>query len=462
VNEIAYAGVAGQAELIRARELSAVELTETLLRRIGRLDPELNAFRIVMADQALAEAAARDATRPTGTLHGVPIAIKDELDVEGQLTTFGGAAKTMPAAGDSECVRRLRTAGAVIIGKTRMPEFGQWPFTESAAGGYTRNPWDPTRTTGGSSGGTAAAVAAGLVAAGIGGDSGGSIRIPSACCGLFGLKPQRGRVSLGPAPDLWHALGTIGPLTRATGDSAIVYDAIRGNLPGDRFRAKEPKITFVQATEADPRPLRIAVSDRPATIGVKLAAEQRQALERTAATLSELGHDVREIDLRYPDLTLAFAPQFYGGVRDEAALVERPDLLERRTKQTLAIARLVPPPAIRWAVGHGARLGEKINRVFDEYDLLLTPAIPSLPCPLGALDGIGSLHAALRARPYIAYTAAWNVCGNPAASVPAGFAPAGMPLAVQLVAAPHDEVTILAVAAQLERARPNTARPPLD
>src|SRR5258708_6183503 len=193
--EIAYAGVAGQAELIRNREISAQELTQTLLKRIERLDPTLNAFRIVLHDEALAEAAARDQAaqrHERGPLHGVPIAIKDELDVAGHLTSFGGAARTKPAQADGEPVRRLRAAGAVIMGKTRMPEFGQWPFTESAAGGYTRNPWDVTRTPGGSSGGTAVAVAAGLIAAGMGGDSGGSIRIPSACCGLFGLKPQRG------------------------------------------------------------------------------------------------------------------------------------------------------------------------------------------------------------------------------------------------------------------------------
>jgi amidase len=454
--QIAYAGVAGQAELIRAKQLSAVELTQTLLDRIARLDPALNAFRIVLPDEALEEAAARDEapSRQRGPLHGVPIAIKDELDVAGQLTTFGGAARTAAAQQDSEPVRRLRAAGAIIIGKTRMPEFGQWPFTESAAGGYTRNPWDPTRTPGGSSGGTAAAVAAGMTAAAMGGDGGGSIRIPAACCGLFGLKPQRGRVSVAPAPDLWHALGTVGPLTRSVLDSALVYDAIRGNLPSDRYRAPDPAISFEQAAQTEPRHLRIAVSTRAAAKPARLAPDQRSALERTAETLRGLGHDVREVDLRYPNLEPAFVPQFYGGVRDEAALVERPDLLERRTKQTLAIARLFPPKAIRAAVAHGERLAANINRVFESHDLLLTPTIPSLPRSIGALDGIGSLHASLRAIPYVAYTAVWNVCGNPAASVPTGLAPLGLPTAVQLVAAPHAEATLFAVAAQLERASP--------
>ena len=460
---IAYAGVARQAELINAREISATELTHTLLNRIDRLDPTLNAFRIVLHEEALAEAAARDDARATrrGPLHGVPVAIKDELDVAGHLTTFGGAARTERAARDSEPVRRLRAAGAVIIGKTRMPEFGQWPFTESAAGGYTRNPWDETKTVGGSSGGSAAAVAAGMTAAGMGGDVGGSIRIPAACCGLFGLKPQRGRVSTAPAPDLWHALGTVGPLTRSVLDSALIYDVIRGNLPSDRYRAEEPAVSFAQAATTEPGRLKIALCPRASAHGVRLGSEQRGALEHTADTLRALGHDVRDVDLRYPPLEPAFVPQFYAGVRDGAALVERPDLLERRTKQTLAIGRAFPPPAVRWAVTHGERLAARINRVFDEHDVLLTPTIPSPPRSLGALDGIGSLHASLRALPYVAFTAVWNVCGNPAASVPAGHA-AGLPLAVQLVAPPHRETTILAVAAQLERARPWAgALPPL-
>jgi amidase len=391
----------------------------------------------------------------------VPIAIKDELDVAGHLTTFGGAARTKPAQRDSEPVRRLRAAGAVIIGKTRMPEFGQWPFTESAAGGYTRNPWDLTRTPGGSSGGTAAAVAAGLTAAGMGGDVGGSIRIPAACCGLFGLKPQRGRVTTAPNADLWHALGTVGPLTRSVLDSALIYDVIRGNLPSDRYRAHDPAVSFAQAAVTEPRRLKVALCARPSARGVKLEREQLTALEDTAEALRGLGHGVTEVDLHYPHLEPAFVPQFYGGVRAAAALVERPDLLERRTKQTLALARLFPPPTARWAVNHGGRLAARINRVFDDHDLLLTPTIPSLPRTVGALDGIGSLHASLRAVPYVSYTAVWNVCGNPAASVPTGRA-AGLPRAVQLIAAPHQERTILAAAAQLERASPWAGlRPPL-
>jgi amidase len=271
---------------------------------------------------------------------------------------------------------------------------------------------------------------------------------------LFGLKPQRGRVSVAPAPDLWHALGTVGPLTRTVLDSALIYDAIRGNLPSDRYRAPDPTTNFEEAAKAEPRRLRIALSETPAARGVRLVEEQRDALERTATTLRELGHDVRPHDLRYPQLEPAFVPQFYGGVRDEAAMVERPELLERRTKQTLALARLFPAPTVKWAIAHGERLAARINRIFEDYDLLLTPTISSLPRSVGALDGIGSLHASLRAIPYVAYTAVWNVCGNPAASLPAGLTPSGLPVAVQIVAPPNGEVTLLAAAAQLERASP--------
>ena len=463
--ELAYAGLHRQAELIRAGEISSRELTELALARIERLNPFLQAFTSVDSDRALAQAAACDAASARAEhapLLGVPIAIKDEIDVEGFVTTFGGASQLSAARTDGEAARRLRAAGAVIVGKTAMSEFGQFPFTESAAWGYTRNPWDPTRTPGGSSGGTASAVAAGLVAAGLGTDSGGSVRIPAACCGAFGLKCQRGRVSTAPAPAIWEALGVIGPISRRVVDAALFGDAMRGNVASDRYKAQEPRMTFTEAAHTPPKRLRIAVSRRPAVRGVRLVAEQAEALDATAALLRDLGHDVREVEPDYPDVTPAFLPQFYGGVRAEASGVELPRLMERRTKQTIAIGRLFSPAVLRRAAAYGARLSARVNRIFEGHDLVLTPMMATRPRRVGALDGRGTVIAGLRALPYIAYAAVWNVCGNPAAAIPAGLDRDGLPLSVQLVAPPNDEPAILQVAAQVEDARPwADRRPPM-
>jgi amidase len=463
--ELLYAGAAALADRVRRKGLSVRELTEICLARIDAANPRLNAFTNVMHEQALVEARARDEAqargRTLGALHGVPVAIKEELDVGGEVTTFGGRGNSTPAPVDGEVVRRLRCAGAVVVGKTAMPEFGQWPFTESAAHGITRNPWDPTRSPGGSSGGTAAAVAAGLVPVGIGGDGGGSIRIPSACCGLFGLKPQRGRVSSDPHEHLWWALGTAGPLARSVLDSALVYDAIRGDLPGDRFRADEPASSFVAAVDAPMQPLRIGWSTRPVTMGVRPAPQHVEAVRATATLLADLGHHVEEVDPGYPDPTRAFVPQFFAGVRSEADAVEHPERLERRTRETLRLGRWVRPQVVEWAIRQGETVAARANRVFERCDLLLTPTIAHRPPPVGVLEGAGSVRASLKAMPMIAYTALWNVTGNPAASVPAGFGSDGLPLAVQLVGRPHDETTIITVSAQLERARPWTDTRPV-
>ncbi len=465
-DDLIYAGVAELAARVRAGELSSREVTDACLRRISEHDRDLNACTVVLAAQARAEADARDAERASGRelgpLHGVPVAVKEEIDVAGQVTSLGGRANSSPAIADGEPVRRLREAGVVIVAKTAMPEFGQWPFTESAAHGLTRNPWDVARTPGGSSGGSAATVAAGLVPAALGGDGGGSIRIPAACCGLFGLKPQRGRVSCAPHQHLWGALGTAGPLTRSVLDSALVYDVIRGTTATDRFRAEVPHGTFVDAVSAAPGQLRVGWSTKPVSIGIRPAAEHVEAVRATARLLEDLGHHVEEVDPGYPDPTAAFVPQFFGGVRAEADIVEHPDRLERRTKETLRLGGWARPAVVEWAMRQGEKLAAKANRVFDPLpgsgrrgvDLLLTPTIAHRPPKVGVLDGAGTVEASVRSMPMIAYTALWNVTGNPAASIPAGIADDGLPLAVQLVGRPHDETTILTVAAQLERARP--------
>jgi len=436
---------------------SAKEAVEASLERISRRDPGLNAFSVVLADEARAEAARLDAMLADGgqpgPLHGVPVAIKEELDVAGCVTTFGGVANSTPVSTDGEVVRRLRQAGAVVVGKTRMPEFGQWPFTESVAGGITRNPWDRNHTPGGSSGGTAAAVAVGMVPVGIGGDGGGSIRIPSACCGLFGLKPTRGRVTSDPMPHLWWALGTTGPLTRTVLDSALVYDVIRGNVSGDVYTAPEPATSFIAAAGQEPGRLRIGWSTKPVSKGIRPATEHVLAVEETARLLADLGHDVREIDPRYPDPTMAFVPQFFGGIRTESDAVEHFGLLEKRTRETYRLGSWVTPKVMEKALRAGEVVADKANRVFDDVDVLLTPTIAHRPRRTGALSRGGTVSAAIKAMPMVAYTALWNVTGNPAASVPTGIAPDGLPVAVQLVGRIADETTLLSLSAQLERAR---------
>jgi len=464
--DLRWAGVAGQAAAVRDGRVTARELVDAALDRIGTHEPRLHAVPVLMTDAARAEADARDAAPAAerGPLHGVPVVVKQEVDVAGTVTTYGGRGTSTPAREDAELVRRLRAAGAVVVGRTAMPEFGQWPFTESEAtraAGATRNPWDLSRSPLGSSGGTAAAVAAGLVAAGIGGDGGGSIRLPSSACGLFGLKPQRGRVTTAPHPHLWWALGTAGPLTRTVLDSALLYDAVAGSTPGDRFRAADVG-SFVEAARAEPGRLRIGVSVASPARGVRPDPEHVRAVHATADLLDRLGHHVEQAHPTYPDTTAAFVPQYVGGVRHEVAALEHPDRVEARTRDVLRVGAWATDRVVEWAVRRGEALAARVNGVFDAYDVLLTPVVAHRPPPVGVLDGARLPRAALRSLPVTAYTAIWNVTGNPAASVPAGFADDGLPLAVQLVGPPDGEPALLTLAAQLERERPwAEARPPL-
>src|SRR6476469_5761493 len=249
-DDLAFAGAARQAEMVRAGEVSPSELVRMCLERIERLDPQLNSFRVVFAERALLEAEQAEARIKGGDerpLLGVPIAIKDEVDVAGEINTHGTDAFTEPAKADAEMVRRLREAGAIVIGLTLLPEMAICGFTESATYGVTRNPWDPQRSPGGSSGGSAAAVAAGLVPIASAGDGAGSIRIPAASCGLFGLKPQRGRVPLDPHLEHWNGLSVNGCVSRTVVDTALWLDIVSGGSrePG---APPDPDQRFVEST----------------------------------------------------------------------------------------------------------------------------------------------------------------------------------------------------------------------
>ena len=450
--DLPFVGVARQAELVRAGAVCAHELVELSLARIERLDSTLNAFRVVRAEGALAEADAAQARLAAGEvapLLGVPIAVKDNMDVAGELTPHGTGVVDEPAAGDCEVVRRLRAAGAIVIGKTNLPELALWPqLTDSQTWGATRNPWDPRRSTGGSSGGSAAAVAAGMVAGALGSDGGGSIRVPAASCGLFGIKPQRGRVPLAPDDDHWLGLTTFGPLTRSVADAAVLLDAV-GDAAAD----------YAEAARTAPPRLRIVVSTKP-TLPAKPQAAALEAVASTADLLRSLGHVVRDRDPDYGQLQPLFGPRYARGAWLDAQRLGRRSELERRTRGIVRVGARMERLAARARAKEAARTA-RINQLFDEHDVLMTPVTAAAPQPVGRYDGAGALRAFLGAGEFACYTAVWNVTGQPAAAVPAGFDADGMPTAVQLVARPGDEATLFRLAAQLEQARPWAQRRPV-
>jgi amidase len=456
--DLAFAGIARQAALVRAGEVAPRELVELSLERIARIDPQVNAVRVVFAERALAEADQAAGRRGAGDerpLLGVPILIKDDTDVAGEITCKGSSAEDQPAAADAEVVRRLRAAGAIVLGKTHVPELMQWPFTESATWGITRNPWALDRSPGGSSGGSAAAVAAGLVGAASASDGAGSIRIPAACCALFGLKGQRGRIPTAPYDISWQGLTHVGCVTRSVRDTALWWDVV-----ADRFES-DPLGTWTEAAEREPGRLRIACATNNALFA-PVAKEQRAAFEETIALLRSLGHTVEETKVPYGDLLGDLVPRYLRGIAEDAAATAHPRRLERRTRSMARMGRMLPDAVVERARTHERATAERLNRLLADHDVLMTPGTAGLPLPIGRYEGRGAIWTFNGVGRYTPYTPAWNITGQPAASVPAGFTPAGVPLAVQLVGRPHDEATLLALSAQLEAARPwGDRRPPL-
>jgi len=260
-------------------------------------------------------------------------------------------------------------------------------------------------------------------------------------------------VTTAPHEHLWFALGTVGPITRSVLDSAIIYDVIRGNVDTDRYRAGESG-SFVEAAGREPGRLRIGWSTKPAGRGIRPDPIHVRAVEDTARLLTDLGHDVRRVDPRYPDQTSTFLPQFFAGIRAEADAVQHFDRLERRTRETYRLGSWVTPRVIDRTLRATERFAARANRVFDDVDVLLTPAIAHRPPRVGILDGRGTLAAMRLSMPAIAYTSVWNVAGNPAAAVPCGPPEDGLPVGVQLVGRTDDEATLLSLSAQLEQARP--------
>jgi amidase len=464
--DLAFAGVARQADLVRSGEVSPLELVELYLRRIERLEPRLNAFRVVFADRAIAEARLAEGRRGAGgdrPLLGVPVAVKDNVDVAGEYTTMGSHAYGGPATADAEVVRRLKAAGAIVVGKTMLSELAIFPWTEPAAWGMTRNPWAiDERTAGGSSGGSGSAVAAGLVAGAYASDGGGSIRIPASVAGLFGLKPQRGRVSLMPDAQHWHGLSQVGAVTRTVRDTAVWLDAVAGPAPGDAHAAAPLDRTFAEAASIAPPKLRIAMSLKPA-VPARVHPLVRRAVEDTAETLRALGHTVTEADPEYGLIQPLFFPRWTSGVWDDVQRLPHPERLERKTRTTARIGRVLHGTPLRRALAGEAARARQINRIFDSHDLLLTPTLPMPPWELGKFEGRSYAAVTAGASEVVAFTTQWNMTGQPAASLPAALTDGGVPIGVQLIAPPNGEPTILSVAAQLEaEVGWPERRPPID
>jgi amidase len=466
--ELAYAGIARQAEVIADGEVSSRELVELYLGRIARLDARLNAFRVVWGERALEDADEADRRRAAGErahLLGVPVAVKDVSDVAGDVTGFGTGGFDRPAPADSEIVARLRAAGAVLIGKVNLPELAIYGFTESRTWGVTRNPWDPGRTPGGSSGGSGAAVAAGLVGAATGSDGAGSIRIPAANCGIFGLKPQRGRISLAPLCEHWHGMSVNGCLTRTVRDTALFLDATAGAAPGDADSPPVPDRPFLEAAADPPGRLRIAFSSRPPRLIVPAIVNDsvREAVDGTARLLRSLRHDVREQDPDYGLIANGVAALYLRGIHDDVRAVPRPELLEARTRGFGRLGALVTPGALRRERAATPKHAARIDRVFERHDVLMVPTVGRTPVEIARWEGRGALRILLGMSRVYPFTGAWNYTGQPAAAVPAGFTADGLPLSVQLVGRPNDEATLLSLAAQIEAERPWADRlPPLD
>jgi amidase len=443
-----------QARLIREGAVSPLEIVEECLERIERIDPELNSFVTVCADEALAEA--RD-PRP-GPFSGVPVPIKDLADTAGIRTTYSSRAYAdyVPAE-DSALVRRIREAGFILLGKTNTPEFGTTAVTESDLNGICRNPWSLAHTPGGSSGGAAAAVAAGLAPVAQGGDGAGSIRIPASCCGLFGLKPTRGRTSTAPHGNA-HGFATYGPLARTVADAAAFLDVISGPEPGDPHAAPAPERPFVEEVGRPTGRLHAAlVLDPPSRTRVDPVCVE--AAREAAALLEELGHDVEEVpvewsgELREPfTIVWQTIPTLY--VSDTSQLERFNAAFAERALATSSADYLRAYTAVQ-------KFGRKVATFCAGYDVVLTPTLALPPVPVGWVrEPDDPWEQYERAIEFTPFTAPANVAGLPAASVPFTWTEDGLPVGVQLVASAAEEALLLRLSAQIEEVRPWAERRP--
>ncbi len=414
----------------------------------------------VCEEAALEDARVADASESRGPFHGVPIAVKDLTATKGIRTTYSSRAfaDNVPDF-DTAVVRRLREAGFVILGKTNTPEFGTVAFTESELNGDTRNPWDPTRTPGGSSGGAAAALAAGLVPLAHGTDGGGSIRIPASCCGVFGLKPSRGRVSTAPFPSL-EGLSTSGPISRSVADAAALLDVLSGYEPGDPWWAPPPEQPFADEPGARPGRLRIAVTADP-PIEAPVHADCTAALDDAASLLTSLGHEVFEATPPWAGAGLLDAFIAVWQVSPALYPVD-PELLTPLNRGLAEFARQSSAADYVQAAFHLQTEARRIVAFWQQADVVLTPTLALPPVPIGwQHEGVdGAIEQLTRNTLFTPFTAIANLTGLPAMSLPLHWSEEGLPIGVQAIGPPAGEALLLRLAAQLEEARPWVARRP--
>jgi amidase len=460
MSDLPFSSATEQADLVRRKEISPVELVTLYLERITRLDPQLNSYVTVVPELALEGArAAENAVMARDDLpafHGVPISIKDLHDTAGIRTTYGCTAYAdhVPET-DTFAVRRLRDAGFIVLGKTNAPELGTVPVTESTLHGPCRNPWDPDRTPGGSSGGAAAALAAGLCPISHASDGGGSIRIPASCCGVFGLKPARGRVSSGPdRGDSLAGLATDGPIARTVEDAAAMLDVIAGYELGDPYWAPPPARPFRDEVGAPVDVLRVAFTTTPPTHG-PVDDECVAAVEDAARLLESLGHKVERADPDWfdPELVSHFFNVWqlvpaYNEISDYTQLENLNRSFGELSEQTSVATFVRSMIALQ-------RVSRRIVSMWKDYDLLLTPTVALEPVPIGWIseDPDPGMQFA-RTGFFTPFTPEANLTGQPAVSLPLYWSAGGLPIGVQLIGGPADEAMLLRVSAQLEEARP--------
>jgi amidase len=472
-NDLMFRPARELAGMVRSGEVTARELVESSFEAIGRLNDDLNAFVTLAEERALAEADAVAAgdERP---LAGVPIAIRDLVAMtEGIRTAMGtNATGDFVPDFDSALVRRLRDAGAIIVGKTNTPEFGILPVTEPDRFGPARNPWDTSRTPGGSSGGSAAAVASGMVPIAHANDGGGSIRIPASCCGLVGLKPSRGRVSM--APHLTEFVGGIaieGCVSRTVSDTALVLDIIAGYEVGDPYWAPPPSAPFIEAVDREPGKLRIGFVPT-APLGIPVHHDCSHAVIEAAGLLESFGHEVVEAEPPWNDEGYIdnFIKIWSAGVAAQVAELGElfggpiePGKFEPLTQQLAQIGGSFTAPEFLAALYYLQGLARQVVAFWDDYDVLVTSTIAQPPIPIGALrpaEGEEPAKMLENAAEFVPLTPLFNVTGQPAISLPLAMSPEGLPIGIQLVGPPAGEELLLSLSAQVETATPWADRRP--